>query len=83
MHDGGRGAGSEHDSNLTPITVQAHHEVQKRQVGMTYTGIPIEQVSLSREVGYVDLDLSTACISGAVDGAMNQEKTIVASLASR
>lgn len=112
-------AGSDNDSNLTPITVQAHHEVQKRQVGMTYTGIPIEQVSLSREVGYGDLDLSTAagrakldhriktvareacrqlhtlypleswstgnreCISGAVDGAMNQEKTIVASLASR
>jgi UrcA family protein len=46
-------------ATMQPITVQAHHGVQKKQVGLSYTGIPIEQVSLSREVGYGDLDLST------------------------
>ena len=112
-------ANSDQNTSLSPITVQAHHEVQKKQVGMTYTGIPIEQVSLSREVGYGDLNLKTAegrekldhriktvareackqlhtlypldtwttdnrtCIADAVQGAMNQEKTVVASLASR
>jgi hypothetical protein len=40
------------------ITVQADHEVQKKPAGMTNTGIPIEEVSLSRKVGVRDLDLT-------------------------
>jgi UrcA family protein len=46
------------DNQMPQITVQAAHEVQKKQVGMTYTGIPIEEVSLSRHVGFRDLDLT-------------------------
>jgi UrcA family protein len=41
------------------VTIQADHEVHKRPAGMTYTGIPIEEVSLSRKVGVSDLDLSS------------------------
>jgi UrcA family protein len=49
----------DNDNQMSQITVQAAHEVQKKQVGMTNTGIPIEQVSLSRHVGFRDLDLTT------------------------
>ncbi|HTV97995.1 MAG TPA: UrcA family protein [Steroidobacteraceae bacterium] len=44
---------------MAPITVEAQVEVHHKQVGTTYTGIPIEQVSLSREVRFTDLDLRT------------------------
>jgi UrcA family protein len=41
------------------ITVVATHGVQKKQVGMSHTGIPIEEVSLNRHVSVHDLDLTT------------------------
>ena len=40
------------------ITIVAPHAVQHKQVGRTYTGIPIEQISLSHRVGFSDLDLT-------------------------
>lgn len=103
------------DSDQVPqITVQASQKVKTKQVGITYTGIPIEQVQLTRHVGYGDLDLATpagkaalekrikdtaktacqqlstlypleqwmtdnqTCIADAVNSAMTQEATIVA-----
>lgn len=48
------------DQQLSPITVEAHHRVHRKQVGISYTGIPIEQITLSRQVGYGDLNLSTS-----------------------
>jgi UrcA family protein len=47
------------DNRMPKITVEADHQVQKRQVGTTYTGIPIEEVSLTRHVGFRDLDLNS------------------------
>src|SRR5271156_5013793 len=55
------------NTSLPPITVQASHGVTQKQVGMTYTGIPIEQVQLSRQVGYSDLDLSTPAGQAALE----------------
>ena len=46
------------DNQMPKITVEADHEVQKRQVGTSYTGIPIEEVTLTRRVGFRDLDLN-------------------------
>jgi UrcA family protein len=34
---------------------------------MSYTGIPVEEVSLSRHVGFRDLDLTTAAGKGELD----------------
>jgi UrcA family protein len=53
--------------SLPPITVQASHAVTQKQVGMSYTGIPIEQVQLSRHVGFSDLDLSTPAGQAALE----------------
>jgi UrcA family protein len=39
--------------------------VQKKQVGMSYTDIPIKEVSLTRKVGFRDLDLASP--SGKVE----------------
>jgi UrcA family protein len=39
--------------------VQATHDFQKKQVAMSCAGIPIEEVSLSRHVGFSDLNLKT------------------------
>jgi UrcA family protein len=47
------------DASLPLITIEASHQVQKKQVGKTYTGISIEQVSLSRHISYRDLNLNT------------------------
>jgi UrcA family protein len=48
------------DGDQTPqITVQAHQKVNTKQVGVSYTGIPIEEIQLTRHVGYSDLDLSS------------------------
>jgi len=48
------------DQTASQVTIQAGRGVvTKKQVGTTYTGIPIELVQLSRRVGYSDLDLST------------------------
>jgi UrcA family protein len=55
------------DNQLPQITVQATHEVQRKQVGMSYTGIPIEEVSLSRHVGIRDLDLKTPAGKAELD----------------
>jgi UrcA family protein len=54
-------------TTLSPITVQASHNVTQKTVGMSYTGIPIEQVQLSRHVGYSDLDLSTPAGQAALE----------------
>ena len=40
-------------------TVTAPRAVHVEQSGRTYSGIPIETVTLNREVGYADLDLKT------------------------
>jgi UrcA family protein len=55
------------DNQIPQITVQASHEVQRKQVGMSYTGIPVEEVSLSRHVGFRDLDLTTAAGKDELD----------------
>jgi UrcA family protein len=55
------------DNQLAQITVQAGHQVQKKHVGMSYTGIPIEQVSLSRQVGFRDLDLASPAGKSELD----------------
>ena len=47
------------------VTVVAPHAVRKT-VGTTSSGIPIELVSLSRQVSYSDLDLTTAAGVGAL-----------------
>src|SRR3977135_1558096 len=53
----------QHNDNQIPqITVQASHEVQRKQVG-----IPVEEVSLSRHVGFRDLDLTTAAGKDKLD----------------
>ncbi len=58
----------QHNDNQIPqITVRASHEVQRKQVGMSYTGIPVEEVSLSRHVGFRDLDLTTAAGKDELD----------------
>jgi UrcA family protein len=63
----GSSAFAQSSNSLPPITVQASHDVTKKQVGMSYTGIPIEQVQLSRHVGYSDLDLSTPAGQAALE----------------
>ena len=57
----------QNDNQIPQITVQASHEVQRKQVGMSYTGIPVEEVSLSRHVGFRDLDLTTAAGKDELD----------------
>jgi UrcA family protein len=109
------GAAQSDEDQMPQITVQAHQKVTTKQVGISYTGIPIEEVQLSRHVGYGDLDLSSpegkaaldqriketakkacdqlnslypleqwsnediqTCVDRAIDGAVTQEKTIIA-----
>jgi UrcA family protein len=45
--------------NDNQVTIEAAHDVQKKQVGTAYTGIPVEEVSLTRHVGFHDLDLTS------------------------
>jgi UrcA family protein len=47
------------------ITVVAPYVVQKKDVGRTSTGIPVQVVSMSTPVSYSDLDLTTQ--SGAAE----------------
>jgi UrcA family protein len=54
-----RNDNSRQKDEMPKVTIEAAHEVQKRRVGTSYTGIPIEEVSLTRHVGVSDLDLST------------------------
>jgi UrcA family protein len=63
----GSSAFAQGGNSLPPITVQASHGVTQKQVGMTYKGIPIEQVQLGRPVGYSDLDLSTPAGQAALE----------------
>jgi UrcA family protein len=42
---------------VSEITVIAPHSIEHKTVGRTYTGIPIEQISLSHHVSFRDLDL--------------------------
>ena len=42
----------DNDSQLSQITVEAEHNVQKKQVGMSCMGIPIEGILMSRHVGF-------------------------------
>jgi len=51
---------SDHQANQTAVTVRAHRMLRHKIVGQDYAGIPIEQVTLMREVNYHDLDLHTA-----------------------
>jgi len=39
------------------ITVRARGEARHETVGKNYAGIPIEQITLTREVGYHDIDI--------------------------
>ena len=61
------------DNQIPQITVQASHEVQRKQVGMSYTGIPVEEVSLSRHVGFRDLALTTAAGKDELDKRIKAE----------
>jgi UrcA family protein len=63
----GGSAFAQGSTSLPPITVQASHQVQTKQVGTTFTGIPKEEVQLSRQVGFSDLDLSTPAGQAALE----------------
>ena len=39
------------------ITVVAPRDIDQKQVGRSYTGTPIQEISVSYEIGYSDLDL--------------------------
>lgn len=39
------------------VTVRAAREARHQNIGKDYAGIPIEQVTLTREVGYRDIDI--------------------------
>jgi UrcA family protein len=62
------------------VTVVAPHVVRQK-AGTTASGIPIEVISLSRQVGYSDLDLTTASGVGAFKNrVMETAKTACAQL---
>ncbi|HTT03696.1 MAG TPA: UrcA family protein [Steroidobacteraceae bacterium] len=39
------------------VTVRAAREARHQDIGRDYAGIPVEQVTLTREVGYRDIDI--------------------------
>jgi UrcA family protein len=55
------------NDQVSQITVQASQKVKTKQVGISYTGIPIEQIQLTRHVGYGDLDLASPAGKAALD----------------
>jgi len=55
------------EDRMPQITVQAKQKVNTKQVGVSYTGIPIEEIQLTRHVGYGDLDLSSSQGRAALD----------------
>ena len=55
------------NDQVSQITVHASQKVKTKQVGISYTGIPIEQVQLTRHVGYGDLDLASPAGKAALD----------------
>jgi UrcA family protein len=42
------------------VTVRAHRNLEKRQIGRSESGIPTYEYQLSRKVSYGDLNLATA-----------------------
>ena len=52
---------------MPQITVQANQKVNTKQVGVSYIGSPIEEIQLTRHVGYGDLDLSSPEGRAALD----------------
>jgi UrcA family protein len=75
---------SRSDASLLQMAIEASHQVHKKQVGMTYIEIPIEQVTLSRHIGYQDLRPNTpagaakfeARIEATAQEACNQLKAL-------
>jgi hypothetical protein len=64
-----------------PVSSTAGLAIAAKQVGVSYTGIPIEEIQLTRHVGYGDLtDNDQTCIDRAIDAAITQEKTIIAAV---
>jgi UrcA family protein len=61
------GAAQSDEDQIPQITVQAHQKVTTKQVGVSYTGIPIEEIQLTRHVGYGDLDLTSSEGRAALD----------------
>jgi UrcA family protein len=55
------------DDQVSQVTVQASQKVKTKQVGVSYTGIPIEQIQLTRHVAYGDLDLASPAGKAAFD----------------
>ena len=55
------------NTSLPQITVAASQQVHEKQVGTSYTGIPIEEVTLSRHVGYQDLKINTPAGAAELD----------------
>jgi UrcA family protein len=51
---------------ISEVTISASRE-SKVVVGRNYTGAPIEEVTLTRRVGYSDLDLKTKAGADALD----------------
>jgi UrcA family protein len=49
---------------MAQVTVEAARSVQ---VGRTSSGVPIEQITLTRKVGYQDLDLTTQAGATALE----------------
>jgi UrcA family protein len=54
---GSAGAQTTYRTTTEEITIIAPH-VHHRTIGRSYTGVPVEELSLSRGVDYSDLDLS-------------------------
>jgi UrcA family protein len=45
------------DASSNALTVQARRNARHQVVGQAYAGIPIEQVTLTRQIGYGDVDI--------------------------
>ena len=52
-------SGASHPSEQPDVTVRASRMVRHKVVGRDYAGIPIEQLSLTREISYHDLNLNS------------------------
>lgn len=48
------------NTQQSEVTIHASGQVKRQLVGSTYSGEPVEQLDLSRQVGYGDLNLHTA-----------------------
>lgn len=49
-----------HATTVPSVTVRANRMVRHQIVGSDYAGIPIEQLSLSRQIGYQDINIHSA-----------------------